>query len=121
MLSELCCRKYATTFSKSDLTKLPLDLHDQIRKHLNKEQQIELWNGEYKKWYSNGQLWQHYFYKNGKLDGEQKCWYENGHLLEHSFYKNGEFDGEYKYWYLNGQLMVHCFYKNGEKIKDLLP
>jgi len=47
-------------------------------------------NGEYKKWYPNGQLWVQCFYKDGVLHGEYKEWYDNGKLSKHHFYKNGQ-------------------------------
>ena len=46
--------------------------------------------GEFKTWYSNGQLWMHRFYKNGKLDGEYKAWNRNGQTIEYALYKNGK-------------------------------
>ena len=70
-------------------------------------------NGEYKRWHENGQLYAHYFYKNGKRDGEFKSWHENGQLCRNCFYKNGELNGEYKNWDGKGQLFYHYFYKNG--------
>jgi len=34
-------------------------------------------NGEYKEWDENGKLYEHCFYKNGKLNGEYKREYIN--------------------------------------------
>jgi len=76
--------------------------------------------GEYKEWYSNGELAIHCFYENGEREGEYKEWYENGQLDTHCFYKDDLREGEYKSWYYNGELWEHCFYKNGKIIKDYL-
>ena len=48
------------------------------------------YEGEYKKWFSNGQLWIHCFCEGDKLHGEYKRWYSDGQLWEHSFYKDGK-------------------------------
>jgi MORN repeat protein len=77
----------------------------------DKDGQLE---GESKSWYSNGQLWDHSFYKEGHLEGESKTWHKNGQLSQHCFYKNGQREGEFKRWYENGQLLKHCFYKDGK-------
>ena len=76
--------------------------------------------GEYKSWYSNGQIHAHAFYKNDKLEGEYKYWYKNGQIEEHSFYKNGKLDGEYKTWYNNGEIWEHAFYKDGKVVKKIV-
>ena len=75
--------------------------------------------GEFKSWHENGQIWQHFFYKDGDVHGEYKNWYVNGRMAEHSFYKNGERDGEYKVWHANGQMWRHAFYKDGEIVKRI--
>ena len=53
-------------------------------------------NSEYKRWYSNGQLWFYCFYKDDKREGEYKAWNDNG------------------------QLDINCFYKDGKLIKKIL-
>jgi hypothetical protein len=117
--------------TKADLIRVPVDVYDDLRRHVSKEKQIELWDGEYKEWWPNGQLRKHCWYKNGatsqqrgctgtppngecsKRDGEYKWWYRNGQLAVHCWYKHGLRDGEYKWWYCSGLLRVHCWYKNG--------
>jgi len=70
-------------------------------------------HGEYKSWYNNGQLLQHYFCKDGKREGAYKNWYSiNGQLREYYFYKDGKKEGECKSWHYNAQLRIHCFYKD---------
>jgi antitoxin component YwqK of YwqJK toxin-antitoxin module len=75
--------------------------------------------GECKRWYANGQFWEHSFWKNNKRHGEFKEWWDNGQIVEHSFWKNGECHGEYKIWHPNGQIKEHSFYKNDEKVRDM--
>jgi len=76
--------------------------------------------GERKDWWSDGQLYRHFFSKDGQREGEYKQWNENGQLWIHCFYKNGKIDGEFKRWYDNGQLQTHCLYKKGKIVKDYL-
>ena len=75
---------------------------------------------EYKGFHENGNLWEHCWYKNGKLNGEYKLFHKNGNLLEHCWYKNGERDGEYRWFRENGNLLEHCWYKNGIIVKKIL-
>ncbi len=82
--------------------------------------------GEYKRWYDNGQLAEHCFYKDDKREGELKEWHRNGLLYRCFFYKNGKREGEYREWRNNGQLQDHCFYKHDkeytiEQAKELFP
>jgi antitoxin component YwqK of YwqJK toxin-antitoxin module len=74
--------------------------------------------GEYKLWYSSGQLREHCYYVDGKLNGEYKWWHENGQLWVHCFYMDGNIHGEFKLWHYNGQLGIHCFYQNGEVVVE---
>lgn len=53
-------------------------------------------------------------------DGEFKKWWKNGQLAVHSFLKNGVLEGEYKRWNEDGKFLRHHIYKDGQKIKDLL-
>lgn len=60
---------------------------------------------------------EHYFEdEKGRLQGEYKYWYENGQLAEHYIFENDIRHGEYKEWHENGQLTAHCFYVNGKKV-----
>ena len=77
-------------------------------------------HGEYKSWWKDGTLSEHYYYENGELHGEYKSWYYNGTLWEHCYYEHGKRHGEYKGWWSNGTLREHCHYENGELIKNYL-
>ena len=46
-----------------------------------------------------------------KNEGEHKRWWENGQLLSHCFYKNKRAEGEYKEWNKRGELVSHRLYK----------
>ena len=56
------------------------------------------------------------FYVNGNLEGEYKKFYGNGQLWLQCLYVNGKIEGEYKEFYENGQLREHYFYVNGKKV-----
>ena len=73
-LKELCAKSFAPLLKPEHLAIIPNDLHDTLRKQLDKGQQIALWNGEYKYWMSNGQLCKHCFYKDNLKHGEYKTW-----------------------------------------------
>ena len=71
--------------------------------------------GEYKHYYSGGQLELIINYKNGKEDGECKIYYSDGQLFITKNYINGKTEGEYKSYYANGQLKKIKNYKNGKE------
>jgi antitoxin component YwqK of YwqJK toxin-antitoxin module len=72
--------------------------------------------GEYKRWYSDGQIWVHCYYVDGNSHGEYKeWWYDNGQLFQHCFYVDDNLHGEFKRWHLNGQLSRHCFFVDGKR------
>lgn len=70
--------------------------------------------GEFKRWYGNGNIREQKFYRNGKLEGSYKSWYENGQISSHGFYKNGKWDGERRVWNYSGNLMMQAFYRNDD-------
>jgi antitoxin component YwqK of YwqJK toxin-antitoxin module len=78
-----------------------------------KDDQLE---GEYKRWYENGQLRGLCFYKDGRIEGESKEWYKTGQLWEHCFFKDWKHEGEYNSWYEDGQSHEHYFYKDGQPL-----
>ena len=71
--------------------------------------------GEYKSWYSNGQLYAQCYYKEGKIEGEYIWWHENGQIEIQCYFKEGKEEGEYKKWYSTGQLKIQCYFKEGKK------
>jgi len=113
-LLDICCEFVAPRLTRADSKSLPEDVYDPIRKTMSKERQVDVFD-EYKKWYKNGQLKNHYHYKDGKRHGECKWWYESGNRQEHAHYKDGKKYGEFKHWYWNGQLWQHYHCKDGKK------
>jgi len=104
-------------------------MHRQIKKLFTNTQKAKedgLWfsgykgEGEFKQWYDNGQLFVHYFFKDGREEGEVKQWHDNGQLQQHGFYKQGAPEGEIKMWLSDGTLIMHKIIRNGEEIKDYL-
>jgi antitoxin component YwqK of YwqJK toxin-antitoxin module len=75
-------------------------------------------HGEYKSWYSNGQQWAHCYYVDGNIHGECKEWYSNGQLRWHYYYEDGNRHGEFKWWYPNGKLWEHCLYVDDTEVID---
>jgi len=90
--------------------------------------------GEYKGWYSDGQLWIHCFYnKEKEIEGEYKLWYDNGQLYIHCYLRgiksrinanhyvdknDKRFKGEYKEWMNKGELIHHIIFNNDGSIKE---
>jgi antitoxin component YwqK of YwqJK toxin-antitoxin module len=63
----------------------------------------------------------HYFKDaKGRIQGEYKFWWSNGQLWEHCFYVDGDLHGEYKEGYHDGTISANEFYVNGEVYRDLL-
>lgn len=73
--------------------------------------------GEYKIWYSNGQICMRNFYRHGRSEGSAKWWNEDGKLKETKFYRNGILEGEFRYW--DGGADSYFYFKNGELIYNL--
>jgi len=69
--------------------------------------------GLYERFYKNGQVEFRVTYKNGERDGEFKRWFKNGLLEDFHFLKQGERDGLWKRFNKNGKLIRKCYYKNG--------
>jgi hypothetical protein len=63
----------------------------------------------------------HYFLDDeGRYQGEYKHWHNNGQLWENCFCVDNELHGECKIWNGYGTLISHYFYVNGEVYRDLL-
>jgi antitoxin component YwqK of YwqJK toxin-antitoxin module len=85
-------------------------------------------NGEYLKWYDDGQQYIKCTYTNGKLNEEYLEWYDNGQQYKKCTYTDGKLNGEYLEWYYYGQQWEKCtftdnklngeyfsWYKNGQQ------
>ncbi len=58
--------------------------------------------------------------KEGREDGEYKEWYSNGQLMRQCYYKEGKEECVYKEWDEEGSLIVYKIYANGEVVQELL-
>lgn len=111
---------------------LPEDLQDIIRRNLSHDEQIELFYGLTKTWYSHtatiqsirhyqpyytlGEVWEffenghpssHSYYYNGKKCWISRSWHPNGQLeASETFDKYGKFNGSVKQYDKTGQLIV---------------
>lgn len=70
-------------------------------------------NGEYLRYYKNGQIKESDFYVAGKHQGESKEFFENGTVKETGFYLNDERHGEFITYFENGQIKTKSYYVNG--------
>ena len=64
---------------------------------------------------SDGQLKEHYYLKDDKMDGTYIAYYDTGHLNTQTFIVNGVRHGYYKDYYPNGSLKIDAVYENGLK------
>jgi hypothetical protein len=63
----------------------------------------------------------HYFEDaKGQKQGEYKRWWTNGNINEHCFNVDHELHGEAKYWNEDGKLEHHDFWVHGKVYRDLL-
>lgn len=67
-------------------------------------------DGEYKEWYSNGQIKVEAYYKNGQLEGAYNKFYSNGNKRLESNYKDNVRVGVYKEYFKNGKPRVTYSY-----------
>lgn len=70
--------------------------------------------GEDIHYYYNGNISSHCFNKRGRKEGVHIYYYESGMIHTLCFYKKGVYEGAYTEFYKNGRLKVSCFYKGGE-------
>ena len=70
--------------------------------------------GEFFKFYKNGNKLSRMFYKNNKLNGLSYEYYRNGNLLSKKNYLDNKLEGEYFDYYSFGQLLSRRFYVKGK-------
>jgi antitoxin component YwqK of YwqJK toxin-antitoxin module len=70
-------------------------------------------DGEWRSYYSNGQLQERRYYSDGKKTDIYEGWWPNGNkrLLYH--FENGEYEGSCIDWNVSGKLASSMNYKNG--------
>eukprot|EP00005_Dracoamoeba_jomungandri_P006286 CAMPEP_0174262474 /NCGR_PEP_ID=MMETSP0439-20130205/12994_1 /TAXON_ID=0 /ORGANISM="Stereomyxa ramosa, Strain Chinc5" /LENGTH=184 /DNA_ID=CAMNT_0015347187 /DNA_START=188 /DNA_END=742 /DNA_ORIENTATION=+ len=86
-------------------------VREEVQKKMSRKQQIELL-GEYKEYYSNGQLRKLQHYKDGKEHGICLKWWSNGSRWHQKHCVHGQLVGKRKLWYKNGQLKWYAHYAN---------
>lgn len=74
--------------------------------------------GLYKFWYKNGQLGEEYNFKDGEVNGLVKMWYKSGQKKSEVNHINNKIEGKVTVWEENGEIEGVYTYKNGEKIDD---
>ncbi len=72
-------------------------------------------NGEWKYYYTSGQLVRVRNFANGKYQGNSLTYYRNGQLAEKSEYVNDLREGNYQTWYPTGVLKAEGHFKAGMK------
>jgi len=55
-----------------------------------------------------------------RYQGVYKSWWSNGQIWDHKKYLNDELHGEAKYWNKDGELQNHCFWVRGKLYRDLI-
>ena len=68
--------------------------------------------GEYSRFYFNGNREYQAFYKNDVLNGIERTWNKEGQLISETYYKDGKKNGAYSSWYENGVMMAKGAFKN---------
>lgn len=69
-------------------------------------------NGEFSRYFENGFLDTHCFYKNDSIEGIQEIYYPNGIKREENTYIHGKKEGAHKEYHIDGNIKVEGNYKN---------
>lgn len=77
-------------------------------------------DGEYCKYYSNGQIKIQGDYRDGKREGCWKGWFENGQLRYSWHYKKDIFSGHNELWAENGQKIFEGTFLNGKRNEKVI-
>ncbi|KAA3640179.1 MAG: hypothetical protein DWQ02_02420 [Bacteroidetes bacterium] len=70
--------------------------------------------GEFKKWYENGQMESKTNYKNGLRHGIHQYWYADGQKESVQHYRRGQKHGTCTWWHEDGSLQRKMIFKKGE-------
>lgn len=79
----------------------------------------ELFHGEHKIYYNNGQIKESTNYCNGKKNGKISHYYPNGQLQKLYYAVNDVYEGICKFYYSNGKIMGECTFANNYLIKNI--
>lgn len=96
------------------LSRLPPELHDVLRQHMSRKQQVELF-GDYKAYYNDGVMWCHDRYKNGKRHGICNYYFPNGSPMYSHSYKRGKQHGPCKHFQDDGAIYYEHQYRKGKR------
>jgi len=77
-------------------------------------------NGEYMRYYSNGNIQEITNYVDGKQHGDSKMYYPGGELQQVSIFSDGKLTGESKTYYENGKLSSVTQFMNNERVKNVV-
>ncbi len=69
-------------------------------------------NGEFFRYFENGNLDTHCFYENDAIEGVEQMYTPNGELREENTYIHGKKDGPHKEYHVTGQLKAEGNFKN---------
>ncbi len=83
--------------------------------NVNTDAEATIANGEWRWYYTIGQLGELGFYKNGEKDGKWKWFFKNGALKAIGSYKDGKPVGQRKWYYNNDKLYCTGQYSDGKK------
>lgn len=86
-----------------------------LKTHAYTTNNILQFRGAYTKFYPDGKLRElKYYNDDGVCSGEYKEWYSNGQIKKHCFKTRLGDEGEYKTWYANGKIDEHVFIHRGQ-------
>lgn len=72
-------------------------------------------NGNYTKYYENGNVYISRFYVKYKKNGQENIYNQDGIRMKRFYYENGKKEGIQKIYYPSGNLKKLLYYKNGKK------
>ena len=72
-------------------------------------------NGIIFDYYHNGQVFERYMVKDGRVHGCYENWHHNGNQEIRSYYKNGRKNGIETRWIWDGHYTSRCSYKDGKQ------
>ena len=75
--------------------------------------------GDYLIFHSNGEIYTHSIYSNGKLNGEEKTYFPSGKLQKLTTYKNDEPYGKTTGYYESGQVESESTLKDGKVVESV--
>lgn len=103
---------YLKTYSKSGKLVETLRYKNGVRYN----DQGKPFEGKDELYYENGNLWEEWNYKKGRLEGEQKTYFENGRIDAHLFFKKGRLDGESLYYREDGSIQSIYHNRKGKVV-----